>query len=380
MPYAIPGETVRVGIHTQKKGYASGELLEVITPSPHRVEPRCPHFTVCSGCHLQHMDYESQLEAKQEVVRDQMARIGGLKEIAVRPTIANASPWAYRIDTSLSPVPGGGLGYWSSRMKRVIPIETCHIIHSHLLALWQDIDMSLPGLRKATLRVGDDESLMVALEVDGVDPPELQADFPVSVAIVLPDRTAASLIGDIHLVQVVKQHEFRFTPGCFFQPSPAAAESVVDTVLAYAALSGSQTVIDAFCGVGMLTAFLSEEADRVVGIDANPDAIADAAANLQEKDNVALYQGRVEEILPLLDSSADVLVVNPPAKGLSPAAINWISANLLDRIVYVGSDVATVARDGRLLTQIGYSPAEIQPIDMTPQTFHIETVSLWLPE
>ncbi len=378
VPYTLPGERVRAAIRKQKKGYAVGDLLEVLTASGRRVEPRCAHFEVCSGCHFQHMAYDAQLAAKEEVVRDQMARIGGLKDITVRPTIANPSPWAYRSDVSLSPLPGGGLGYWSAREQRIIPIETCHIIHPLLLSLWQDIDMSLAGLRKATLRVGDDESLMVAIEVEGVEPPELQVDFPVSVAIVLPDRTAASLIGDNHLVQSVKEQVFRFAPGCFFQPSPAAAELLVDVVLGYAALSGGQAVLDAYCGVGMLTAFLAAESGEVVGIDSNPDAIADASVNLQERDNVSLYQGRVEDVLPLLAFSADVLVANPP-RGLSPAVFDWISANQVERIVTISSDVAAAAHDGRRLTELGYSLAEIQPIDLAPQTFHVETVSLWLP-
>jgi 23S rRNA (uracil1939-C5)-methyltransferase len=377
VPYAISGERVRVNVLTQKKSYARAELIEVLEASPNRIRPRCPHFSDCGGCHFQHMDYESQLRAKADVVRDQLKRIGGLTEARVLPTLANPSPWAYRVDVSLSPTSGGDLGFWSPRKREVIPIDTCHIIHPSLLALWQDIELTLPGLRKLTLRMGKDGALLAALEVEGVEPPQLTVDFPVSVAIVLPDKRAASLIGDSYLVQLVKGREFRVSPGSFFQPSPAAVALLIDTVLNYAALTGAETVADIYCGVGTLTAFLSEKSRQIVGIDMNPDAIADAVVNLGDHDHVSLYQGRAEDILPLLDLAPDVVVVNPPAKGLSAAIFDWLSSRRPERIIYAGSDVAKVARDGKQLGRIGYELVELQPIDMAPQTFQVETVSLW---
>ncbi len=377
VPYTIPGEKARVKLTTQKKSFSRGELLELLTTSPDRVVPPCPHFTICGGCHFQHMSYEAQLRAKREVVEDQLSRIGGFKNVTIRPTFANPTPWEYRIDISLSPTLEGKLGFWSPALQQVIPIETCHIIHPQLLALWHDIDLELPGLRKLTLRVGDEENLLAAFEIDDIEPPELLIDFPVSVAIVLPDKSAASLIGDPFLIQTLNGNRFRVSPGCYFPPSSAAALLLVESVMAYAGLTGKESVIDAYCGVGTLTAFLANAASQVIGIEINPDAIEDATINLDEKDNGILYQGKVEEIIPLLDMIPDVMVLNPPSQGLSPDAIKAITANGPLRIIYVSSDVATLARDGKKLSQFGYRLIEIQPIDMAPQTFQIEIVSLW---
>ncbi|MEJ2746598.1 MAG: class I SAM-dependent RNA methyltransferase [Anaerolineae bacterium] len=377
IPYTIPGETVRARLTTEKRHYARAELLEIIEPSPDRIEPRCPHFGVCGGCHFQHMTYERQLQAKQIVVSDQLQRIGGFDEINVQPVKPNPTPWGYRVDTSLSPVPGGGLGYWSPAKREVVAIETCPIIHPRLQELWQDVDLELPGLRKLTLRVGDDEALLAALEVDDVEPPELEADFPVSVAMVLPDETAVSLVGDNYIVQRVKKRDFRVSPGCFFQPSPAAAELLVDAVLTYANLSGTESVVELYSGVGMLTAFLAETGAAVTAVELNPDAVADTAVNLADFSNVTLYEGPVEEILPLLDVQPNVMVVDPPDGGLSDSVIKTIARQAPSRLVYVSADLPALARDGKKLAQAGYHLVEIQPIDMTPQAFQIDTVSLW---
>jgi 23S rRNA (uracil1939-C5)-methyltransferase len=226
-----------------------------------------------------------------------------------------------------------------------------------------------------TLRRGSNDALLAALEVDDVEAPELETDFPVSVAIVLPDNTAASLVGDIYLLKSVKGREFRVSPGCFFQPS--AADALVDTLVDYAQLSGKETVIDAYSGVGMLTAFLAEGAAEVVGIEVNGDAVADTAVNLHHTDNVSLYEGWVEDILPALDMQPDLIVLNPPSQGLSRDASRAVLAKTADRLIYVSSDIATLARDGKQFAKAGYKLAAIQPIDLHPQTFHIDTVSLW---
>jgi 23S rRNA (uracil1939-C5)-methyltransferase len=375
VPFAIPGETVRVRVTADKNKFNRAELLQIITPSPDRLQAPCPHFGPCGGCHFQHMRYERQLQIKQEVVRDQLERLGGFKNIRVPPVVPHPSLWQYLDAIEFSPAGNGRLGFWSPSQQQVIPIHTCHIIHPQLEALMHDIDLDLPGLRKMTLRRGSNDALLAALEVDDVEAPELETDFPVSVAIVLPDNTAASLVGDIYLLKSVKGREFRVSPGCFFQPS--AADALVDTLVDYAQLSGKETVIDAYSGVGMLTAFLAEGAAEVVGIEVNGDAVADTAVNLHHTDNVSLYEGWVEDILPALDMQPDLIVLNPPSQGLSRDASRAVLAKTADRLIYVSSDIATLARDGKQFAKAGYKLAAIQPIDLHPQTFHIDTVSLW---
>lgn len=380
VPLTIPGEKVRAQIVSEKNKYAQAQLVQVLQPSPERVEPRCQHFGVCGGCHFQHMAYGAQLAAKERVLRDQLARLGGFKSANVLPVMPNPEPYGYRVEMVLSPAGNGRLGYWSPVQREVIAIEECPIARPELVVLLHDVELDLPGLRKLSLRIGDDEALLAAIEVDDVEPPELEADFPVSVAIVLPDKTAASLVGDFYSVQQVNGRDFRVSPGVEMAASPAAMQRVVETVLRQAALTGQETVVELFSGAGTLTAFLAAQAQAVSAVERNPDAVADLAANLDDFDNVAVYEGDVEAVLPALPSGAAVMVVHPPGSGLSRQAVNAVGRAAPHRLVYVSSDVATLARDGRSLHQSGYQLVEVQPIDMQPQTFHIETVSLWVKD
>lgn len=376
--YVIPGETARVRLTVAKERYGHGEPLEILQPSPDRVAPRCPHFGICGGCHLQHMTYERQLQAKQEVMVDQLRRIGSIKDANVRPTLSNPQPWSYANRVAFSPTPDGKLGFWSPQLHRVMDIDVCYLIHPDLLELFQDIDIDLPDLRKLTLRRGSDGAMLAAFEVEDVEPPSLEVDFPVSVAIVLPDNTAASLIGDPYLTYTVKGRDFRVSPGCDFPASLDAGEQIIDTVLRYAALGETDTVLELYGGVGLLTAFLAEAADAVATVEVNPDAIDDMAANLADTDNVTVLEGDVAEIVSALDVQADVMVVNPDGDGLPRAAIDSLKTLRPRRLVYVSSEVAILARDGKQLTRAGYRLAEVQPIDMWPQTYQIDSVSLWL--
>lgn len=376
VPYTIPGERVAARLTLEKSHYAQAELLEVLDAAPERVAAPCPHFGVCGGCHFQHMSYPAQLRAKQQIVADQLARIGGITAVTPAPTLPHPTPYGYRAETTLFPVPDGGLGYWSPAQNAIIPISSCPILHPDLFALWQDVDLDLPGLRKLSLRIGDDEALLAALETEDMEPPELEADFPVSVALVLPDQTAACLVGDTYTVQSAGGRDFRVSPGCYFFPSPAALPALVETILAYAALSGAERVVDGYSGVGLFTHFLAERAAEVIAIEINPDAIADAAVNLDHTDNVALYEGWLEEVLPELPRP-DLLLVHPPAKGLAKTAVHAILAQRPPKLIYVSSDIATLARDGKQLAAAGYTLQAIQPIDTAPQTYQMDTVSLW---
>ena len=378
VPYGIAGEKVQANIISQKNDHARAEIVKVLQPSPDRIEPICDFFGVCGGCHFQHMRYEAQLRTKQAIVLDQMERIGNMKNAPVRETLPNPTPWAYRVEMSLSPTEDGRLGFWSPHKKEVIPIDACPISHPQLLMLLQDIDLELPGLRKMTLRMGADEALLAAIEVDDVEPPSLEADFPISVAIVLPDKTAATLVGDHFIVQSVHERDFRVSPGCYLPASLSGMALVIDTVLHYAKLTGVESVLELYSGVGMLTTFLAEQAAHVVAVERNQDAVADMTVNLALTENVSVYEDFVESALPALDEDFDLVVLHPTKDGLSRDAVQVLLDKRPSRIIYVSSDIATMARDGRQLIQRGgYNLVEIQPIDMQPQTYRVETVSLW---
>jgi 23S rRNA (uracil1939-C5)-methyltransferase len=376
VPFTIPGETADVEIVEDKGRFAHGRLLDLIDASSQRAEPRCPHFGVCGGCHWQHIEYEAQLAYKRNIVRDQLQRIGRIEDVEVRPTLTNPEPWRWGTDVSFSPTPEGGLGFWSPFLDEVMPIEVCYIIRPELLELFQDVDLALPGLRRLTLRLGDDGAMLVALEVEDVEPPQLATDFPVSAAMVLPDGTAANLVGDNYVVKHAHGRDFRVSAGSFFYPNPAAAAQIIDTVLEFANLRGAELVLEAYSGVGMLTSFLAPQAAELIGIEASPDAISDASVNLEETENVTLYEGTVGDTLPGLLVLPDVVVVDPPEDGLAREGVELMDKLSPSRLVYVSSDIATLARDMRQLRETGLEPRVVQPIDMMPQTFHVHTVAL----
>ncbi len=380
IPDTIPGETVSAIVTMEKKGFSRAYVDEILVISPDRVEPRCEHFGVCGGCHFQHIRYEAQLNYKRDVVREQLERIGRI-ETTIRATIPHPSPWEYRIDVELSPCSDEeGLGFWAPSARRVMAIERCPLIDPRLQQLWDDVDLSLPDLRKLTLRVGGDGDLLVAFEVDDVEPPDLQVDFPLSAAIVMPDRTAASLIGDHYLLQTVGGRNFRVSAGCFFHPSPIMAGKLVEAVMAYADLSGGEKVLELYGGVGMLTAFLAEKASAIATVESNPDAADDMAANLAEFDNITLYNGVVTEVLDMLEleSPPDVIVVNPPSGGMGKTAVKATAATHPQRIIYVSSDIATLARDAKVFDRFGFRMEEIRPFDMTPHHYQVDTVALFV--
>ncbi len=375
---ALPGETVRVNLTVDKERFAHAYVTAVIESSPERSSPSCPHYGACGGCHYQHVTYEEQLVAKRLVVQDQLQRIGGLKNVDVLPVIPSPEAWEYAQEAVFSPAAGGRLGYWSARRREVIPIESCPITHPSIMTLFNDVDLDLPELRKLTLRLDSHGEMLAALEVEDVEAPQLEVDFPVSVAIVLPNKTAASLIGEPYLVYQVKDRAFRVSPGCFFHPNLAVAERLVDTVLDFASFTGTEHVLELYSGVGLLTAFLAEGALDVTAVEVNSDAVSDLVVNLDHLHNVSLYHGLVEEVLSLIGDQPDLLVVDSGHAGLAKPVVSQIAALAPQRLIYVGSDLARTARDSRALTDAGFDLVKVQPLDMRPQTYHIDTVSLWM--
>uniref|UniRef100_UPI0035ADE471 class I SAM-dependent RNA methyltransferase n=1 Tax=Promineifilum sp. TaxID=2664178 RepID=UPI0035ADE471 len=397
VPFAIPGETVRVRLPRPGDRAAQATraaLLAVVKPSPDRVAPRCRHFGICGNCHFQHMTYAAQLRAKEAVVRDQLTRVAGLKNPPLRPILPYPQEYNYRAETTLFRAEEGGLGYWSPVERRIFRVEECPILQPQLQEALADLDVDLPDLRKLTLRLGDDDELLAALEVEDVEPPELAADFPISVAIVLPDRTAASLIGDPYLVRTVRGRPFRVSPGVPFPHSPAAAELLIDAILELAGLndqlltsdtepapfsfqksansaksaddsSSGLTILEAPGGAGWLTAALAERAAAVWVIEPNPDAVADAAENLDAFDNVSIYEGTAEDVLPALEAAPDVAVFQAET-GLPAAVWPWLERARPGRLV-VAAEVGVLAKEAKRLAKAGYRAAAFQPVDVAPQ-------------
>ncbi|MCD6554796.1 MAG: 23S rRNA (uracil(1939)-C(5))-methyltransferase RlmD [Anaerolineae bacterium] len=379
VPYGIPDEKVRVEITEDRGRWARARLVEVLRPSPHRTEPPCPYFGICGGCQWQHMDYEAQLVYKRVIVGEQLHHLGGLQEATVEPTLASPDVWRYRNHAQFTPGPDGRLGFKAARSKRVVPITTCLLLHPLLADLFSALDLALPELERLSLRAGvRTGETMLIFETVNDEPPGIEVDMPVSCVLLLKDGTPVNLVGRNYLVEVLDGRQFRVSAPSFFQVNTAQAEQLVKTVAAFLQLTGHEVLLDAYCGVGTFALSLASQAGQVIGVEENPYAIADARLNAQGLFNVKFIEGQVEDILPNLDLAVDAAVLDPPRQGCRPEALQALIDLRPERIAYVSCDPATLARDARKLSDAGYRLVRVQPVDMFPQTYHIETASLWV--
>ncbi len=383
VPYAIPGETVRVEITEARARWARARLLDVLEPSPHRVEPPCPHFGPgkCGGCHFQHIDYEAQVEFKRQVVVDQLARVGGLHDVSVQEPIGAAEPWSYRNHVQFSVTPEGQLGFLTGDTHHVVPVGECLILDPLLDDLWAALDMEWPQLRRLSLRCGSATGdLMAIFELDHYEDFDIEVDLSVSCVILLADGEAVVLMGHPFLVEHVAGRNYRISTGSFFQVNTGGAEALVTLVRECLAPAGDEVLADLYCGVGLFGLAIASDVRRVIGVEAAPSAVADFRHNAQGTDHVESIEGEVQVVLPHLAGPVDLLVLDPPRSGAGARVVGEIARLGPRRVVYVSCDPATLARDARHMTGAGYRLEQVQPVDLFPQTFHVESMALFVRE
>lgn len=382
VPFALPGETVRLRVLEEKRGHLRGELLEVLEASPERVAPFCAHFGACGGCHCQHLPYPAQLRAKQAILAEQLVRLGKFVDPPVQPIVASPAETHYRNHVEFHLDPGGRLGYHRPRSGQVLPIRECHLPEPPLNALWPQLDFeALPALARVGLRLGIDEDIQLILESQALQAPEVSVeDLPLSVVHLSP---AGSLVlaGSAALEMAVLERRFRVSAASFFQVNTCLAEKLVRALLdgleQFGALTPGAALVEAYCGAGLFSAFLAPRVGRLVGIEASPSACEDFAFNLDEFDHVELYEAPVEAVLPVLDFRPHAVVLDPPRSGLEPRALEGLLRLQPPLIAYISCDPATLARDGRRLAEAGYRLEQATPFDQFPQTYAIESLSFW---
>ncbi len=391
VPFGLPGERVRVRLVEEKRGFARGELLEVLEPSSQRIEPKCRHFGACGGCHYQHLPYEAQLAAKTEILRDQLVRIGKLENPPVGPMVACPAPWNYRNHVQFHLTGQGRLGYVGSEpgngeqppsKEPVFPISECHLPEAPLNALWPELAFEPDsGIERVALRAGSDDVLL-ALTSPDQSPPEMVLEAGISV-VHLSGPDALVLAGDDHLRMRVLERDFEVSAASFFQVNTVMAEKLVRHLLDRLPLPAS-TILDLYCGVGLFSAFLAPQCEQLIGVESSPAACEDFAINLDEFDHVELYEGAVEQILPSLAQQLSastgektLVVMDPPRAGMDRHALDGLLELTPQVIAYVSCDPATLARDAARLAVAGYRLAEVTPFDLFPQTYHIESISLF---
>ena len=380
VPYVLPGERAIVRLTETHKRWARGVVVERLTNAPERVEPRCPHFgpSACGGCHWQHADYAAQLAYKTDIVRDQIARIGKQDPEVVHPCIGMETPWHYRNHVQLHVSEDGRLGYIRADQNGVEPIDACLIMNHRVAELFEQLEISFPSLQRVALRGSDRTGDgMVILETLEDEPPEIEVDLPVSVVMVLSDGTPVTLVGSPYLEEEVAGRRWRISATSFFQTNTEMAEKLVHLVREFAQpLLGIETVVDVYGGVGLLGISLAPEVQHVIIVESNPDAIHDAHHNGADLGNVSPF---VEDAAVALSNweapRPHLVIVDPPRAGIEREALEALARLRPPRLIYVSCDPATLARDIRFLCEQGYHLDVVQPLDMFPHTYHVETVA-----
>lgn len=416
VPSGLPGEKATVKVLKTKKAYGYGKLIEVKEASEERTTPPCPIFNQCGGCQLQHLTYEGQLHYKQNQVENALSRIGGLDNVNVHPIIGMDDPWRYRNKAQV-PVGEGkdGLvaGFYQRGSHRIINMEACLIqeeANDHVISTVKSIADSLGihaydekrnrgVLRHIIAKYGKQTNeVMVVIITRTKDLPHkkqliehITAHIPNVKSIVHnvnPKRTNVIfgdetnvIWGEPYIYDFIGDVKFAISARSFYQVNPVQTKILYDKALEYADLSGDETVIDAYCGIGTISLFLAKRARKVYGVEIIADAIADANRNatLNDIHNAEFVVGQAEKIIPKWHEQgiqADVIVIDPPRKGCDEALLNTLIAMKPKRIVYVSCNPATLARDLRTLEDGGFQTKEIQPVDMFPHTSHVEAIAL----
>jgi 23S rRNA (uracil1939-C5)-methyltransferase len=378
VPYAIPGELVRLRLVEEKAHHATATLVEVLEPSPERVIPRCIHFSTCGGCHYQHIQYPAQVRAKATILKDQLERIGGLREIPAVDIYESPKPWNYRNTIQFHITREGKLGFQKARSNQPFAIRECHLPEETINWLWPQIEVEpIASLERVSLRVGSDEEMMLILESSEPQAMEFSIEeLPVSI-VQLGDYDSIILAGSDYLSMGLQGRQFKVSASSFFQVNTLQAEAIVSYLSEHLPISSEMTVVDAYCGVGLFSAFLAPKVRRLVGIEVSPSACEDFSTNLDEFEQVELYEAPVEDVLGSIHFQADTIILDPPRAGLGAKTVEGVLGQGAAHLAYVSCDPATLARDGRQLAAGGYALTKLALFDMFPQTYHIESISLW---
>ena len=411
VPRAVRGETVDLRITKVMKTAAAGEIVKIHHPSPERAEPECPYYGRCGGCDFQHLTYTEELWAKRKRVQDALTRIGGT-DLQVEEILGAKNPTHYRNKSQYPVGADGSIGFFQARSHRVVPIERC-LIQSELsdktaqaVASWMK-RYKIPAYDETTgkglirhvyvrvNRAGESLCCVVANGRQVPREPELAAlvrsAAPRTVGVVLNTNTRRgnvilgekyrTLWGRDYLMDTLCGLEFKLSVPSFYQVNRDQAEVLYGKALEYAGLTGRETVLDLYCGVGTITLAMAGAAGKVIGVEVVPQAVEDARDNAVRNGimNAEFFCGDAGQAALELEKSGvrpDVVVVDPPRKGLNADTIEALHRMSPRRIVYVSCDPATLARDVKLLTEKGYTLRSAEAVDLFPKCAHIETVVL----
>lgn len=404
VPFTAPGDRAEIAVTETRDDFVRANLVRVLTPAPLRASPPCPYFANCGGCQWQHLEYASQLHWKREILQELLVRVGKLHEVPVSAPAAPTGPWEYRSRAQFKVVIGGRLhiGFHQGETHRIVDIDRCPLLDARLNGVLRTLrhmrDPGLqtlfPRLREIWVGVGSGSGEVVAcLFARTQDRAAIRLLFHrirdeerglQGVVLLDGDPRQHPRVVDRHgqgaITEVVGPHRFRVDATAFFQVNGLAAEMLTRRVMEAAALTGTERVLDLYCGVGTFTVPLACLAREVMGIEASGAAAADAVHNLQANGvtGARVVQAQVEQVLPSLAQEApwDLVVLDPPRQGCSRRVLEAIIGMTIPRAIYVSCDPSTLARDLGILVSSGYRCLGVQPVDLFPQTFHLEAVAV----
>ncbi|MBN1363568.1 MAG: class I SAM-dependent RNA methyltransferase [Syntrophaceae bacterium] len=356
VPFSAPGDELEIEITQVKKKFVRGRIFKVIKESPFRVKSLCLYYEKCGGCCYQHLDYEYQLKIKKKQVEDTFRRIGKIANPLVWDTMASPKIYHYRgkaqyhaKDTSR----GWEIGFMDVSGGRLINIEHCKIME-------ETINEQMRAL-KENKRLKSKTNGQLTVWSNS-----------------LPEKKKK----EESIIRIVKGKNFLVPRGGFFQANLYLTDKLVDEVCRLASVNKVNTLVDAYCGSGLFSLFLSSLAENIIGIDINEKSVKHArinAKNLSVK-NAEFIRGDIENVLKerflLQDNRANVIVLDPPRVGCKKAVLKAIMDLQPERIIYISCNPATQARDIKFLKEYGYNLKSLLPMDMFPQTEHIEVVGL----
>jgi 23S rRNA (uracil1939-C5)-methyltransferase len=367
VPFTVMHDEVEVEVRSVRKKFALAEVRQILTPSAWRVSPVCRYFGRCGGCQLQHIDYEQQLVIKEKQVRETFVRLGNFPSPPVLSIIPSPGRFHYRgkADYHIRTGKDGRLlrlGFMEGASDSVLDIARCEIVE-------ESINQSCQAWREA-LQQGERECRR--------DRQTIWSSCEEGKIIAVPDDDAAPLL----LPRIVRGTRLAVPYGGFFQINTTLLDGLVEQVLMLADLTGGETVLDAYCGVGLFSLFLAPSAGSIVGIEINAAAIQCARENLREAGSgqALFFQGDVGEVMNKQFTKrrrqVDVVILDPPRSGCDRSVLDAVRKTATKKVIYISCNPATLARDMRYLVEAGFSLECLQPLDMFPQTGHIEVIGL----
>ncbi|NND01918.1 MAG: class I SAM-dependent RNA methyltransferase [Acidimicrobiia bacterium] len=371
VPGVIPGETVVGRILKDGGSWARAELVEVREAAPTRIEPLCPHAEVCGGCQWQHAEYQSQLNWKRNTVVSQLQHIGKIAEPPVHDIIAAGPAFAYRNRMDFK-VRQGKPAMHRARSHDLVPLDVCELLDPRLRTIFDSLG-DLAEVDRITLRCGTNTGDALVI-VDGLLP-EQAGDWGAALA-VQQGKSVEGVDGAARIREEILGHRYRITGNAFFQNNSYGAAALVELVEAVLEPTERDTLLDAYAGVGLFGVALGSKVDRVIAVESNKTAIDDLRRNLSDANvDHRVIRGKMERVAADLDEYPDLAVVDPPRTGLGEIGVAAVTAGDPYKLAYVSCDPASLARDTLLLAEYGYQLQDVTPVDLFPQTFHIEAVA-----